>query len=69
MDCKLKKERTVNSSKTTMKTGHTYIEYNAVAADTLMATNQDTIDFVFNNYNHEAVEKISIAFATGFGCW
>jgi hypothetical protein len=54
-------ERTVNSSQTTMETGRTYIEYNAIAADTLVTVNQDTIDYVFNNYNHGATEKISIA--------
>jgi len=53
-------ERTVNSSKTTMKTGVTYVEYTGVSADTLKVTNQDTIDYVFNNYNHKAIEKIAI---------
>lgn len=51
-------ERTVNSSKTTLKTGYSYLQYDAVAADTLVETNQDTIDFVFNNQNHEAIEKV-----------
>lgn len=53
-------ERTVNSSKTTMKTDVTYRLYNGVTADTLIITNQDTIDYVFNNYNRNAIEKISI---------
>jgi hypothetical protein len=53
-------ERTVNNSKTTFENGITYLGYVGVAADTLKETNQDTIDFVFNNYNHYAVEKISL---------
>lgn len=57
-------ERTVNSSKTTLKTGKTYLKYVGVAADTLVETNQDSILYVFNNYNHEAIEKI--AFVASF---
>ena len=53
-------ERTVNSSKTTLENGTTYIKYQGVAADTLKETNQDTIDYVFNNYNHFEVSKISV---------
>jgi hypothetical protein len=53
-------ERIVNNSKTTFENGITYLGYVGVAADTLKETNQDTIDFVFNNYNHYAVEKISL---------
>lgn len=51
-------ERVVNSSRTTFGTGVSYLNYTAVAADTLKETNQDTIDFIFNNQNHEAIEKI-----------
>lgn len=51
-------ERTVNSSKTTFKPDVTYLEYTGVAADTLKETNQDTIDFIFTNQNHDAIEKM-----------
>ena len=55
-------ERTVNSSKTTLQNGITYIKYQGVAADTLKEKNQDTIDFIFNNYNHFEVSKISVLY-------
>lgn len=51
-------ERTVNNKATIFKTDVTYLEYNGVAADTLIKTNQDTIDFIFTNQNHFAVEKL-----------
>ena len=47
-------ERTVNIP---MKTGVFYIQH-ASPADTLIETNQDTIDFVFENQNREAIEKL-----------
>ena len=47
-------ERTVNVG---LKTGVFYIQH-ASAADTLVETNQDTIDFVFENQNREAIEKL-----------
>jgi hypothetical protein len=47
-------ERTVDIP---MKTGVFYIQH-ASKADTLIETNQDTIDFVFENQNREAIEKL-----------
>lgn len=52
-------ERTVFNSKTQLNTGTTYITYTGIAADTLIETNQDTIDYVFTNANHNAIEKVS----------
>lgn len=54
-------ERTVYNGKTQLNTGTTYISYTGVAADTLIETNQDTIDYVFTNTNHNAIEKVSFA--------
>jgi hypothetical protein len=49
------KERSVS---VTFKTDVSYV-YHYSAADTLKETNQDTIDFIFTNQNHGAVEKLS----------
>lgn len=54
-------ERTVFNGKTQLNTGTTYITYTGIAADTLIKTNQDTIDYVFTNANHNAIEKVSFA--------
>ena len=54
-------ERTVFNGKTQLNTGTTYISYTGIAADTLTETNQDTIDFVFTNTNHYAIEKVSFS--------
>ena len=42
----------------TFKTGVSYM-YHSSPADTLKETNQDTIDFIFTNQNHGAIEKLS----------
>ena len=54
-------ERTVFNGKTQLNTGTTYITYTGIAADTLIETNQDTIDYVFTNTNHYAIEKVSFS--------
>jgi hypothetical protein len=42
----------------TFKTDVSYIYHKGAAADTLKKTNQDTIDFLFTNQNHGAIEKL-----------
>lgn len=42
----------------TFKTGVSYMYHQGAAADTLKKTNQDTIDFLFTNQNHGAIEKL-----------
>ena len=54
-------ERTVNIG---LKTGVFYIHH-ASTADTLVETNQDTIDFVFENQNREAIEKLIFSASIG----
>lgn len=51
-------ERTV--SKDFRRTGDTYYKYTGTAADTLIATNQDTIDYVFKVMQHYFVKKIDV---------
>ena len=50
-------ERTVSIS---LKDGNTRWDYNGVAKDTLMETNQDTIDFVMEYRSAGAIEKIDL---------
>jgi len=50
-------ERTISK---TMPEGNTYFKYTGVAADTLISTNQDTIDFVLEYRNHDYVKKIAV---------
>lgn len=42
----------------TFKTDVSYRYYSGNPADTLKETNQDTIDFIFTNQNHGAIEKL-----------
>lgn len=50
-------ERTVTKQ---MSKNTTYYEYTGTAADTLVSTNQDTIDFVLEYRNSSHVKKLSI---------
>jgi len=50
-------ERTISK---TMPTGTYYYKYTGVAADTLKATNQDTIDFVITYQSPEYIQKIAV---------
>lgn len=59
--CTNAQERTVFNGKTQLNTGITYISYTGIAADTLIKTNQDTIDYIFTNTNHYAIEKVSFS--------
>lgn len=51
-------ERTISNK--VLNSGETYLKYTGVAADTLKATNQDTIDLIITNYNAGYVEKIAV---------
>lgn len=51
-------ERTV--SKDFRREGDTYYKYTGIAADTLIATNQDTIDYVFQTFQPNLVKKIDV---------
>jgi len=50
-------ERTVTKK---MREGYTYYKYSGVAADTLIYTNQDTIDIVFQVGFDERISKIEV---------